>query len=91
MTTETEKKAATLYGEHALPLAIANLAEESARPIGGHSFGITKQGASAALRKLADTIDAGGAAPQKVSHSTHATGDDFVMHTVSVTFAAKRS
>jgi hypothetical protein len=86
MITDTENKATKLNGEH----SFTKLVEECAGAAGDYLFGITKQGVSATLRKIADAIDAEGTLPQKVSHSTDAAVDDFVLHTVSVTFATKR-
>lgn len=86
-----DPKVVALYADGQFPVAFTNVAEMSAKPIGKFGFGISKNNAADALRALADAIEAGKAITQKVTHSTHATVDDFVMHHIAVTFAASRA
>lgn len=88
----SELETVALYGEGKFPLAVArksglpNIAEMSAKAHGHFSFGVNRENTAAALRLLADQIDAGAVVPQSMTDSTTAEGDDFVLRTVTFVF-----
>jgi len=68
---------------------IDNIAAASAIAPGVYQFGLSQPNISAALRTLADGIDAGIVLVQDVRHITRAAPDDFVAHTIVIRFATK--
>jgi hypothetical protein len=54
-------------------------AAECADPAGRHAFGLNDAKAVAALRQLADDIEAGRIALQSLTTSSHATHDEFAV------------
>jgi hypothetical protein len=86
----TDKQSKTLFGSNVFPLASFNVAENAAKPTAEFGFGVTDENAASSLMALAEVIQAKGIIVQDVTHSTKATIDDFVMHTVTINFAARR-
>jgi len=86
-----KREVVRLYGPHGLPAAIFALPESCAKPHGSFAYGIDQSNAAETVRALAGEIESGGVLLQRVSHTTRATNEDFVMHHVTLSFAAKRS
>lgn len=59
-------------------------AAECADRAGKHAFGLNESKAVAALRKLADDIEAGNVVLHSVSTSSHATHEEFAIREVVV-------
>jgi hypothetical protein len=59
-------------------------AAECADRAGKHAFGLNETKAAAALRKLADDIEAGNVVLHSVSTSTHATHEEFAVREVVI-------
>jgi hypothetical protein len=59
-------------------------AAECANPAGRHAFGLNDAKAVAALRQLADEIEAGEVALQSVTTSTHATHEQFAVREIII-------
>lgn len=57
-------------------------AAECADRAGKHAFGLNETKAAAALRKLADDIEAGNVVLHSLSTCTHATHEEFVIREV---------
>jgi hypothetical protein len=59
-------------------------AAECANRTGKHAFGLNDAKAVAALRKLADDIEAGSVALQSVTIASHATHEEFAIREVII-------
>jgi hypothetical protein len=59
-------------------------AAECANQAGRHAFGLNDAKAVAALRKLADDIEAGTVALQSVTTSSHATHEEFAVREIVI-------
>lgn len=59
-------------------------AAECADAAGRHAFGLNDAKAVAALRQLADEIEAGRVALQSVTTSSHATHDEFAVREIII-------
>jgi hypothetical protein len=60
-------------------------AAECANQVGKHAFGLNEAKAVAALRQLADDIEAGTITLQSVTTSSHATHEEFAVREVTIT------
>jgi hypothetical protein len=60
-------------------------AAECANQAGRHAFGLNDAKAVAALRQLADEIEAGTVALQSVTTSSHATHEEFAVREITIT------
>lgn len=90
-----QQETVTLRGNNGFPVAVApkgdlpNLADVAATRCGDLGFGITRENAGAALRLLADQLDAGTVLPQRLVDATETTVDEFTLHTLTFVFAVK--
>ena len=71
-------------------MAVAAAKDHPAKDGNGiFGFGVDDGQCAAALRNLADRLDAGTAIAQEMSDATHATAGDFTLRTLTFKFAVR--
>ena len=72
-------------------IASEDLAKAVESPTHIFRFGLDHKSTAAALRKLAADLEAGGSYLQEMSLMSKATPDDYLLHTLTVSFAVNEA